>query len=100
MHPSYSHLPSEVAGGCLAPGSFLELSSTDTSSALQVLGTHPESPLAADLNHLNKQVSPAFLNNTWGAVTNPAMTLVCALAPRRAAVGKGKDHGSAKIFLP
>lgn len=37
-----------------------ELSSTDTSSALQVKGIYPETPPLIGLNHLNK-VNPAAL---------------------------------------
>lgn len=90
IHPLFCHLPREVAGGCFALGSLLEPSSTDSSSALQVAGTQPESPQAADLHHLNKQVTPAASpHNTWEeAVTNPPVTQVCALGPPSAAVGK------------
>jgi len=80
------------------------LSSPDSSSALQVVGIHPEIPPAAVLNHFSKQVTPAaLLHQELGSRCRPFHdTGVCPRTsyPPGTVAGEGKEHCNDKIFLP
>ena len=88
----------------LSSGVLSKLSSTDSSSALQMVGIHPETPPAAALNHLNEQVTPAaLLHQDLGSCGQPFHDIgVCpgTSYPPSTAVAEGKEHHSDKIFLP